>query len=347
MSNLQITGIIIGIIGLLATFIIYRGPKWNRLNFVLLTLFNFCLVIVCFNPDVVNFIQDALSLKELKRGRIFALLIISNIFLLFFSFYTSSKHEKLRLQFDGLVRSLGADAFAKHNKIYEKIKPIMIVVPAYNEADNLKELLTRFPEKIMDFEIGVLVVDDGSDDETYQVATRADICVIRNPINRGGGAALRLGYDILKKAGARICVTMDADGQHNPEEIEKILLPILNDQYDFVIGSRILGDRERDSLFRLAGVYLFGWFISLLLGEKISDPSSGFRAIKMDSMDAIQLQEDQYHTSELIIEAVRNRVRIGEAPVTIQKRKYGKSKKGADWKYTISFTRAIVKTWWR
>jgi len=347
MSNLRITGIIIGIIGLLATFIIYRGPKWNRLNFVLLTLFNFCLVIVCFNPDVVNFIQDALSLKELKRGRIFALLIISNIFLLFFSFYTSSKHEKLRLQFDGLVRSLGADAFAKHNKIYEKIKPIMIVVPAYNEADNLKELLTRFPEKIMDFEIGVLVVDDGSDDETYQVATRADICVIRNPINRGGGAALRLGYDILKKAGARICVTMDADGQHNPEEIEKILLPILNDQYDFVIGSRILGDRERDSLFRLAGVYLFGWFISLLLGEKISDPSSGFRAIKMDSMDAIQLQEDQYHTSELIIEAVRNRVRIGEAPVTIQKRKYGKSKKGADWKYAISFTRAIVKTWWR
>ncbi|MBC8392312.1 MAG: glycosyltransferase family 2 protein [Deltaproteobacteria bacterium] len=347
MSNLRITGIIIGIIGLLVTFIVYRGPKWNRLNFVLLTLFNFCLVIVCFNPDVVNFIQNALSLKELKRGRIFALLIISNIFLLFFSFYTSSKHEKLRLQFDGLVRSLGADAFAKHNEIYEKIKPIMVVMPAYNEAENLKDLLPRISKKIMDFEIGVLVVDDGSDDETFQVATQADICVIRNPINRGGGAALRLGYDILKKAGARVCVTMDADGQHNPEEIEKLLLPILNDQYDFVIGSRILGNREKDNLLRFIGVYIFGWFISLLLGEKITDPSNGFRAIKMNVMDSIRSYEDQYHTSELIIEAVRNRVRIGEAPVTIQKRKYGKSKKGADWKYAISFTRAIVKTWWR
>ena len=92
--------------------------------------------------------------------------------------------------------------------------------------------------------------------------------MVRNPINRGGGAALRLGYDILQKAGSAICITMDADGQHNPEEIEKILLPIVNDQYDFVIGSRILGEREKDSRLRIMGVYIFGWLISVLLGKK-------------------------------------------------------------------------------
>ena len=347
MSNLRIIGLIVGIIGLMATFVIYRGPKWKRANFVLFTLFNLSLIIVCLNPDVVNFIRDMLALKASQRGRVIALLIISNIFLFFYSIHTNSKLDKYQLQFDRLIRSLGANNLEERAAVFEKIHPIMVVMPAYNEAENLKEILPRFPDRINGFEIGVLVIDDGSDDDTSLVAKQAGARVVRNPINRGGGAALRLGYDILKKGGARVCVTMDADGQHNPEEIETILLPILSDTYDFVIGSRLLGDREKDSLLRLVGVHIFGWIVSLLLGKKITDPSNGFRAIKMDIMDSIHLYEDQYHTSELIIEAVRNRIRIGEVPVTIQKRKYGKSKKGADWKYALNFTKAIVKTWWR
>jgi glycosyltransferase involved in cell wall biosynthesis len=140
---------------------------------------------------------------------------------------------------------------------------------------------------------------------------------------------------------------MDADGQHQPEEIEKLVLPILNDQYDFVIGSRILGKREKDSLLRFIGVLAFGKVVSLLLGEKITDPSSGFRAFRMEAMASINLYEDQYHTSELIIEAVKKGIRIGETPITIFKRKYGKSKKGADSRYGLHFARTIIKTWWR
>ena len=117
--------------------------------------------------------------------------------------------------------------------------------------------------------------------------------------------------------------------------------------FDFVIGSRILGDREKDSLFRISGVYFFGFVISLLLGKKVTDPSSGFRAFKMDAMASIRLYEDQYHTSELIIEAVKKGVRIGEVPITILRRKYGKSKKGKDWVYGFHFARIIFKTWWR
>jgi glycosyltransferase involved in cell wall biosynthesis len=156
-----------------------------------------------------------------------------------------------------------------------------------------------------------------------------------------------LGYDIIKKAKGQICVTMDADGQHKPEEIERLVLPILNNQYDFVIGSRILGHREKDNFLRLAGVHIFGIVISSLLGKKITDPSSGFRAFKMDCMDSINLFEDQYHTSELIIEAIKKGLRMGEVPITVLKRKYGKSKKGTDWKYAVNFTKTIIKTWWR
>ena len=347
MSNLRIAGIIIGIIGLLATFIIYRGPKWKRANFALFTFFNLSLIIVSFNPDVVNFIRDMLALKASQRGRIIALLIISSIFLFVYSIYTNLKLDKYQLQFDRLVRSLGANALEESAAVFEKIKPIMIVMPAYNEAENLKEILPNFPDSINDLEIGVLVIDDGSDDETAFVASKAGVCLVRNPINRGGGAALRLGYDILQKAGALICVTMDADGQHNPAEIEKILLPIVNNQHDFVIGSRILGDREKDSRLRILGVYIFGWLISLMLGTKITDPSSGFRAFRLESVSSINLHENQYHTSELIIEAVKKGMRITEIPITILKRKYGKSKKGNDWAYGFNFARIIIKTWWR
>jgi len=223
----------------------------------------------------------------------------------------------------------------------------MAVVPALNEADNLRELLPKMPRNINGHEFGVLVVDDGSEDDTRNVVTQQGQLVVSNLINRGGGAALRLGYDVLKKGGAEICVTMDADGQHRPEDIEKLVLPLLDDHCDIVIGSRILGNREKDSLFRLAGVYLFGTLISSLIGRKITDPSSGFRAFRMDAVNELNLYEDQYHTSELIVEAVKKGMYVKEAPITILRRKFGKSKKGKDWVYGLYFAKTILKTWWR
>jgi len=288
-----------------------------------------------------------LSMQRYQHGRLIALLIVSNLFLLVFSFYSKVRQEGIRIQLDKLVRSLGANDVKEVIEIQEKIKPVMVVIPAYNEADNLKELLPKIPSKIEETDIGILVVDDGSDDEIVEVVREQGHLVVSNLINRGGGAALRLGYDILKKSEGGICVTMDADGQHHPEEIEKLVLPILNDQYDFVIGSRILGHREKDGLFRIAGVYFFGVLISFLLGKKITDPSSGFRAFKMDAMESIRLYEDQYHTSELIIEAIKKGLRIGEVPITILKRRYGKSKKGKDWIYGFHFAKIIIRTWWR
>jgi hypothetical protein len=348
MSTLRIFGCIIGIVGLLATFLVYRGVRWNRSNFILLALLNVSLITVTVNPNILNVLRDALSLNTAYRGRIIALLIVSNIFLLFYILFTKLKVDNIHLQFDKLVRSLGSQVIDQNIELIKCIKPAMILIPAYNEADNLKELLPKIPKHIKGIEVGVLVVDDGSDDETFAiVAEMSDVCIVKNLINRGGGAALRLGYDILQKAEVPYCVTMDADGQHRPQDIEKLLLPILENHYDCVIGSRILGDREKTNWLRITGVYFFSRMVSVLLGKKITDPSSGFRAFRMEAMASIRLHEDQYHTSELIIEAVRKGLRIGEVPITILKRKFGKSKKGKDLAYGFHFARIIVKTWWR
>ena len=348
MSTLRILGCAIGILGLFATFLIYRGARWNRSNFILLTLLNLSLITITINPNVLNVLRDALSLHKAYRGRIIALLIVSNIFLLFYIFFTKLKIDNIHFQFDRLIRSLGSKEIDKNVELLSHITPVMILIPAFNEAENLKELLPKIPRKIEEIDVGVLVVDDGSEDQTYSTAAASSgVCVVKNLINRGGGAALRLGYDILQTSGVRICVTMDADGQHRPEDIQHLVLPVIQNQYDCVIGSRILGDREKTNWFRITGVHLFGKLVSILLGKKITDPSSGFRAFRMEAMAAIKLHEDQYHTSELIIESVKKGLRIGEVPITILRRKYGKSKKGKDLAYGFHFARIIVKTWWR
>jgi hypothetical protein len=344
MSGLRLVGLIIGIAGLIATFLFYRGPKWKRFNFVFFSLFNSALIAVCINPNVVNFLRDLLSLQEYQYGRILALLIISNLLLVFFSFYSISKVEAFRLQFDKLVRKIGS---GYSESAAADIKAVMVLIPAYNEGENLADLLPKVPRMIEGMDVGVLVVDDGSDDDTKEIVRKHGHLVVSNVINRGGGAALRLGYDILRNSNVGICITMDADGQHRPEEIQKLVSPIINDRFDVVIGSRILGTREKDSPIRAAGVHIFGAIISSLLGKRITDPSSGFRAFKMDKIKDIDLREDQYHTSELIIEAVKKGLRVTEVPITIMKRKYGKSKKGRNLKYGFYFAKTIVKAWWR
>ena len=344
MSSLRIVGLIIGSLGLVATFLFYRGPKWKRFNFVFFSCFNLSLIAVTINPNVVNFLRDLLSLQEYQYGRILALLIISNLILVFFSFYSISKVENFRLQFDKLVRKIGSGHL---DASPESIREVMVLIPAFNEADNLKDLLPRMPADINGMAVGVLVVDDGSDDGTGEVVRDHGQIVVTNVINRGGGAALRLGYDILRHTGAAICITMDADGQHRPEEIDRLVSPIIKGEYDVVIGSRVLGTREKDSAVRAAGVHLFGAIVSSLLGRRMTDPSSGFRAFKMERIKDIDLREDQYHTSELIIDAVKKGLRVKEVPITILKRKFGKSKKGRNLKYGFYFAKTIIKSWWR
>lgn len=344
MSGLRIVGLVIGILGLICTFLVYRGPKWKRINFIFFSIINLALIAITINPNVVNFLRDLLSLQKYQYGRIIALLIASNIILMFFSLSTASKVENFRLQFDQLVRKLGISGL---EIMSGNIKPIMIVIPAYNEAENLRYLLPKIPAKINGLDVGVLVIDDGSIDQTQQIVHEHGHTIVSNMINRGGGAALRLGYDILKEAGGNICVTMDADGQHQPEEIEALVLPIVKDEYDVVIGSRVLGSREKDNPIRIVGVHVFSAIVSSLLGKRITDPSSGFRAFKMEKIKTIDLYEDQYHTSELIIDAIKKGLRVKEVPISILKRKFGKSKKGKDLIYGFHFARIIVKTWWR
>lgn len=347
MSTLRIIAILCGFISLGICFYRLRSHAAKRTDVWMLFIFGLTLMLVGIFPDIVNFPADLLSLKGHQRGRVITLLLVSNALIWFFHIYGRSKAEVTFLQFDKLVRQLTIRNFLDQNETQSFDQSIFVLIPAFNEAENLAAVLPRIPANLLKIPVRILVINDGSTDDTEKVALEHGGLVATHLTNRGGGAALKTGYEIIKILSPLAIVTMDADGQHLPEEIESIVDPIIQGQADVVLGSRILGSCADYSRFRLAGVHFFSKLINIMMGTKITDCSSGFRAIDKSVLQKVILVQDQYHTAEIIIEAAKRGFRILEKPITIECRLSGQSKKGNNFKYGLMFLRTILKSWWR
>ncbi|KPU63073.1 dolichol-phosphate mannose synthase [Thermococcus sp. EP1] len=188
-----------------------------------------------------------------------------------------------------------------------KEKTISLIIPAYNEAKRIGSVLSKIP----DFIDEIIVVDDGSKDNTSEVAKNWGAKVIRLKQNQGKGAAMKAG---INKASGDIIVFMDADGQHNPKEIEKLIIPIINDEADFVIGSRLIKTQGKRPLIRKLSNFLSTFLIKLKLGIEVKDTQSGFRAIKREFLPDIESKRYEVET-ELLIKAVKKGARVKETPV--------------------------------
>jgi len=227
------------------------------------------------------------------------------------------------------------------------LPPLAIVIAAYNEQGAIGPVLEALPQSISGLEVAKIVVSDGSADGTVKEADAAGALVCDVPVNRGQGTALRLGYRIAREGGARYIVTTDADGQYNPAEIAALLAPILAGEADFVSGSRTQGSEETKDPVRRLGVRVFALVISVLTGQRITDPSFGLRAMRAEVTGAVRLQQPQYQAAELLIGVIAHGYKVVERPATIHKRQVGKSKKGHNALYGLYFARVIAGTWWR
>lgn len=343
---LRFIGGFFGTILILWAFSRFRSHLIRRNEFMFTSLFGTALIIVSVMPDSINIVAGMLSLENRQFGRLITLLLLSNLMIWMLVFSLRSKDLRKSIQLDLLIRKLAREKFIEKAGL-DRINEIMVIIPALDEAENLCWILPRVPTNIKGRTVGILVVDDGSTDDTVAVVRNRGYLIVSNPINRGGGAALRLGFDIAMAGGAEMIITMDGDGQHLPEEIERLVDPILQDQADFVIGSRVLGQRERDSTLRWVGIHVFNFIINMLAGTRITDCSNGFRAFRVASLKKLLLLQDQFHTAELIIDAARKGIRIIDVPVTVLRRHAGQSKKGRNWSYGINFSKTILKTWLR
>ena len=245
-----------------------------------------------------------------------------------------------------VVMEIGeADFRARHGT--PTFGPVLVVIASYLEAENIGDVLKAVPSEVDGLEVSTLVVVDGGDDGTEDiVAALGAYCAVL-PVNMGQGAALRLGYELAAAHGAKYVVTLDADGQNDPAEIPGFLAPLLDGTADFVIGSRRLGTDETTDRVRMAGVVFFATVINALTGQRITDTSNGFRALKIEVLQDVTLEQDQYQTAELIISAASRGWRITDCPVVWHLRTSGQSKKGHNAFFGLQYARVIVRTWLR
>lgn len=217
---------------------------------------------------------------------------------------------------------------------------LLVIIPAFNEEATIEQVIAAIPKhfpKIQDTQI--LVVDDGSSDATVQCARRAGASVISHHRNRGVGAAMQTGFAEAIRRGVDIAVNIDADGQFNPEDISRLIQPILDGQAGFVTASRfkdteLIPDMP---LIKLQGNRLMSRLISFLTGNMFHDVSCGFRAYSREALLRLSLQGQFTYTQESFLILSFQHFSILEVPVVVRgQREHGQSRVASNlWTYAF------------
>jgi glycosyltransferase involved in cell wall biosynthesis len=210
-------------------------------------------------------------------------------------------------------------------------RPYLAVVPAYNEADTVGRVVRALHEQCPDFD--VLVIDDGSTDPTAEVAAGSGARVLKLPFNLGIGGAVQSGFKFAEEHGYERMIQVDGDGQHDPAEIRHLMQAMDDDpSMDMICGSRFLSPdlRYPSPISRRTGIHIFAFLLSRIVGQRVSDPTSGFR---LCNRTAIQLFARDYPHDYPEVEAVLmlhfHRLRMKEIPVRMFERGGGVSSIGS------------------
>jgi glycosyltransferase involved in cell wall biosynthesis len=201
---------------------------------------------------------------------------------------------------------------------------VCIVIPVYNEAQVIRQVIEEVRRH---GDYSIIVVDDGSRDDTYQMARQArDVVVLRHRINRGKGAATKTGIIAAQRLQPDVVVTMDGDGQHDPADIENLVCPILCDGYDVVLGTRLVNREGMPKIKVLANTIgnLVTW---LFYGMHVTDSQSGFRAYSHYAASIIDTRADKYEYDSKVIREIKNhRLRFKEVPIQVRYTDYSMGK---------------------
>jgi hypothetical protein len=331
---------------LVAGFAIRRRHSLRNADVLILLLIALGLAVVA-GTEIPDALLSAFEFERENGTRIIGVAIFAILILFALVIRSLAQSSRVSRQLSGALEGLAWEEFraARHPERFAG--RIGVLVPAYNEADNVGTVLDRIPAEVCGLATSVLVVDDGSRDGTDAVARQHGAVVARHVVNRGGGAALRTGYRLLADSGSTIVVTLDADGQHLPEEMERLVKPVIDGEVAMAHGSRVLGEAERNHPAREAGIVFFNRLVSLITRTKVTDCSNGYRAVRADVLPTLVLRQEQFHTSEFMIEAIKRGIPAKEVPVTVVSRLSGHSKKPAVARYGMGFANAIVRTWLR
>jgi len=344
LSALRILGLALAA-SLIGFAVLRRGSLRNG---DVLLLFGSALVLVVVSAtDLLDAVLGFFSFERGGGGRILGLAVFAIVVLFVLTMRSLFQGARIERKLSATLEGIAWEEFRAAGLPERFRDRIAVVIPAYNEEDNIGSVLPRIPESVCGVGTSVLVVDDGSRDRTGDVAREHGAAVARHVTNLGGGAALRTGYRLMSDSGARIVVTLDADGQHLPEEMSRLVQPVLDGEVDVAHGSRVLGQAEPNHFAREMGIIFFNRLVSAITRTKVTDCSNGYRAVRSTVLPQLVLRQEQFHTSEFMIEAIKRGVPATEVAVTVVSRLHGHSKKPAVLRYGIGFTNAIMRAWLR
>lgn len=191
---------------------------------------------------------------------------------------------------------------------------IFIILPAYNEHRSIADIIHKIKETGYE---NIIVIDDGSWDDTYTIAKGNGVIALKHEINLGAGAATRTGLDAAKLLGADIAITMDSDGQHDPKDIPAMIKPIIDGKADVVYGSRFKKANEIPFIKRLFNK-IGNYFTYILSGMMMSDTQTGFRAFNKTALEKIDITMSRYEfCTEIVCEVAHNKLRMYEVPISV------------------------------
>jgi glycosyltransferase involved in cell wall biosynthesis len=192
-------------------------------------------------------------------------------------------------------------------------KDILIILPAYNESSVISSVISDIKKEGYE---NILVVDDCSSDDTFNVSEQAGVIVLRHPINRGAGAATATGIEYAKRNNFEKIVLMDSDGQHSSKDISKLLNHL--DKFDVVIGSRMIGDLEAMPVQRKLANKIGSLVTLFFFGKFVHDSQSGFKAFNRHAIESIRITFDRYEfCSEIIGEISNHDLSVKEVPIKV------------------------------
>lgn len=231
------------------------------------------------------------------------------------------------------------------------MKKLVVMVPAFNEEKRIGEVIKKIPKNIGQIMVIVLVVNDGSKDETRRVAEKLGAIVISHPTNYGVGKAFQTGLQKALELGADYMVNIDADGQFSPSEIKKLIEPIINGEAEYVVSDRFLDENGRIRMpknmpkDKYYGNLLMARLISFLAGQKFNDVSCGFRAYSKKAMLMLDLMGKFTYTQESFIDLAEKGLRIKSIPVSVKYFSERKSRVASNvFVYALRTLKIIVRT---
>ena len=201
----------------------------------------------------------------------------------------------------------------------------IIIIPAYNESENIEKTISAITEKASDFDY--IIINDCSTDDTLKICERNGYNVVRLPINLGIGGAVQTGYKYAFENGYDLAVQVDGDGQHDPAFLESMAEYLIQNKCDMVIGSRFIKKEGfQSSGTRRIGIKYFTILIHILTGVKITDPTSGLRMINRDVMKMFAAEYPRdYPEPESVVSILRKKKKVEEIPVIMKAREGGVS----------------------